>query len=484
MGQMWAAAYALCLCFMTLLLDSPVSCDTIRKLGSPKSGFQTVAFVRDLGNVEKQKLFKTVEDSLRTGKGIGSSHQFHSGTMVSSASAEKVKDMQAFLVTKKLAQSSLMAENATSTREGLRNEKVQKGKRIQNSKVNKEKRGKFSDDLLKSQQERSKISQASSKISMEEKEIPNAALAKTKKSTDDIEEKPKRNKVQTEMKKKKSVPKSVREDEKELKGETLELAEEILSPDESDFGNFNSIKDDESSRDDKNEETQDLTTDKRDLNQAIADGQVDESKDDQNEETQDLKNDQVEFHQTTADGKAKMQRSTVNMKESTENSTETVEDTEDEYSDFIQEFADLPSKFQDTAGKVADRLMPEFQKFSNKSKLYFNRANEGITEGFRPLVGNQSYFPLQRVLLYVNIYLAAYFATLMLASFLIGMEPMGFFFRNSLSGAMAQKLPRTSWKIHGMYTLAFFILCLFAKIKQGKKEYIQQENGTSTDKKN
>lgn len=262
----------------------------------------------------------------------------------------------------------------------------------------------------------------------------------------------------------------------------------------------------------------------------------------------------------------------VVVEESAVNSTDSIEESEGEYSDFINEIADLPSKFQDTAEKVADRLMPEFHKFSNKSKIYFSRANEGIADGFRPIVGHQyapfvasvlsyifvllplilvvvsfdqirTYFPLQRLILFANIYLAAYFATLMVASFVIGMEPMLFFFRNSLSGyiylellealgyilylllqclnlivsfsngptsaklvaflqsgvsifiglhyyvtvfhrAMAQKAPHTSWKIHGAYTIAFFVLCLFSKIKHGKKEYVQEQYSSGTNKKN
>ncbi|XP_057829739.2 uncharacterized protein LOC131040802 isoform X2 [Cryptomeria japonica] len=262
----------------------------------------------------------------------------------------------------------------------------------------------------------------------------------------------------------------------------------------------------------------------------------------------------------------------VDSEESSANSTNSVEVDEEAYSDFIQEIQDLPSKFQDTAGKVADKLMPEIEKFSNKSKHYFNRANEGITEGFRPLIGNKyapffasmisyilvllplivvivlfdkirTYFPLQKAILYANIYLAAYFATLLLASFLIGMEPMVFFFRNSLTGyiylqllealgyiiylilqllnliisfskgpvsaklaaflqcgvsifiglhyyitifhrAMAQKAPHTSWMVYGAYTIIFFVLCLFSNTKYGKKEYIQEQYGNTTSKKN
>eukprot|EP01018_Ginkgo_biloba_P013298 Gb_21910 [translate_table: standard] len=244
-----------------------------------------------------------------------------------------------------------------------------------------------------------------------------------------------------------------------------------------------------------------------------------------------------------------------------------IQSPEDEYSDLIQEFTDLPSKLQDTAEKVADQLMPGIQR----SKKYFNLANEEITQGFRPLIGNQYapfvasgvscmfllvplvvaivlfeqirvFFPLQKLILLANIYLANYFATLTVASFVIGMEPMEFFYRNSISGyvylqllqglgyllylllqcfnvfsscsngpilsklasvvqcsvslgvglhyyvtvfhrAMAQKAPRTCWRVHGIYTLIFFILCLFSKIKHGKKEYLQAAD-CNTNKKN
>ncbi|KAH7446548.1 hypothetical protein KP509_01G061500 [Ceratopteris richardii] len=233
--------------------------------------------------------------------------------------------------------------------------------------------------------------------------------------------------------------------------------------------------------------------------------------------------------------------------------------SEDEY-DIIQELTDLPTKFQQTAGKVAEHLRPDVIKWKDTSKVYFDLANQQIEESFSPLIGRQyapffasliSYgilllplilvfhlfnqikalFSLQKVLLFINIYLAAYFATLWLASFIIGLEPMSFFYSNSLSSYLSLQLlqafgyliylilqtanfiyscivdtlvgkltgclqwvvavgiglhyyvtvfhpavtsrpPHTSWKFYAMYTVAFFILCLFARIRWVKKQYV------------
>lgn len=250
-------------------------------------------------------------------------------------------------------------------------------------------------------------------------------------------------------------------------------------------------------------------------------------------------------------------------------SSQGVDEEDDEYSDFMQDFSDLSTKFQDTAVKVADHLGPNIQKLTDTSKNYFNKANQQITESFSPLVGKQfapffasllSYgllliplavvivlfehiramLSLQKVILFVNIYLAAYFATLLLATFIMG-EPMNFFYRSSASGyvhlqllqalgyivylilqtidmvascsseacsikvtvvlqwfvavtigfhyyvtifhrAMALKGPHTNWKIYGIYSSAFLVLCLFARIKRVKKGYVQVGQ-VDTDKK-
>lgn len=244
---------------------------------------------------------------------------------------------------------------------------------------------------------------------------------------------------------------------------------------------------------------------------------------------------------------------------------------DDEYSDIMQELAGLPFKFQKTAGKVADHLRPDVQRWTDASKVYFNLANKQITDSFSPIIGKEyapllaslvSYallllplsivimlfehiralFSLQTVILFVNIYLSAYFATLFSACLLIGIEPMSFFYKSSTSGylylqllealgyvvylilqtaniitsctsdtivgklsatiqwgaailvglhyyvtvfhlAVALKPPRTNWKFYAIYSGAFFILCLLARVKWVKKQYTNTGDGI-TDKKN
>lgn len=258
----------------------------------------------------------------------------------------------------------------------------------------------------------------------------------------------------------------------------------------------------------------------------------------------------------------------VSAAKSLSSSAQGVDEDDDEY-DFLQDFSDSSTKLKDTAVKVADHLGPNIQKLTDTSKVYFNKANQQITESFSPVVGKQfapffasvvSYglllvplavvvllfehiralLSLQKVLLFVNIYLAAYFATLLLATFIIG-EPMNFFYKSSASGyvhlqllqalayiiylilqtvdlvstftsemvpikvtvvlqwlvaftvafhyyvtifhrAMALKGPHTNWKIYGIYSIAFLVLCLFARIKRVKKGYLQLGQ-VDTDKK-
>ncbi|KAJ7564563.1 hypothetical protein O6H91_02G022800 [Diphasiastrum complanatum] len=250
-------------------------------------------------------------------------------------------------------------------------------------------------------------------------------------------------------------------------------------------------------------------------------------------------------------------------------STESVE--VEDYRDLIHEFSNLPLKLHETAGHVAQELLPEIHRFSEKSKNYFSLANQQIVESFLPFIGKEyapliasliSYgllllplalviffidrirviFSLKKVLLFANIYLAGYFATLTMASFILRAEPMSFFQKFSPSSfisllllqamgyllyllleivdlvktcwdgvalaktlafvhclvgtlvglhyyvtvfhrAMARKAPQTSWKIYGIYSTAFLVLCLLARTQHSKKEYVRIGDYT-TDKKN
>jgi len=334
--------------------------------------------------------------------------------------------------------------------------------------------------------------------------------------------------------------------------ETLENSTEKAESAESETLEEPDLKQDESSEDSTEAEAQRTESIKEELSANSTDTMA-----------------STEFQDSTNSVATEMPWKAQNL---TNNKDVEIQRPEDEYNDLIQELADLPSKFHDTAEKVADQLMPEFQKLSSRSKIYFSIANEEMAHGFRPLVGHhyapfvasgisciflllpllvaivvfeqiRAFFPLQKVVLLANIYLANYFATLVLTSFIIGKEPMAFFYQSSLSGyiysqllqglgfllylsmqcfnvvavcskrtillaklasvvqlsvavcislhyyvtvfhrAMAQKPPRTCWRVHGVYSLLFGIICLLSRIRHGKKEYVQAAD-YNTDKKN
>ncbi|KAG6549721.1 hypothetical protein Mapa_008701 [Marchantia paleacea] len=246
-------------------------------------------------------------------------------------------------------------------------------------------------------------------------------------------------------------------------------------------------------------------------------------------------------------------------------------DPDDDYPDFLDEFLRFPERLQQSAEHLKTNV-PGWDRLSTNSKDLFNQANEQIKESFTPLIGRdyapvvaylvsygllllplglvmflfervRAIFSLQKVLLFINIYVAAYFAALVAAAFILGSEPMDFFRNFSPSSyiflqllqafgyimfiilqtfdlittcssgriaaklsaalqwvvvvavgfhyyvtvfhrAMAKAKPLTSWKIYGLYSASFTILCAFARIERGKKQYIIQESGQETTKQN
>ncbi|XP_041002941.1 uncharacterized protein LOC121248523 [Juglans microcarpa x Juglans regia] len=234
-------------------------------------------------------------------------------------------------------------------------------------------------------------------------------------------------------------------------------------------------------------------------------------------------------------------------------------DNEDDQDDLVSGFTDLtdlPTKFQQT-------LIPDLEKFSTTSKLYLTKANKEITKGFKPLVGNKyapsiaalvscafifvplvlvslvfnrikAYFSLQKLLIFVQVYLSIYFTILCLSSLVTGLEPLRFFYATSHSTyiclqvlqtlgyvlylllllmylilvfstecglgsrlmGLAQTLvglavglhyymavfhrmvlhqpPQTNWKIHGIYATCFLVTCLFANADRRKKSYMEE----------
>ncbi|XP_062099044.1 uncharacterized protein LOC133804951 [Humulus lupulus] len=228
-------------------------------------------------------------------------------------------------------------------------------------------------------------------------------------------------------------------------------------------------------------------------------------------------------------------------------------DDEDD-GDLVSEFSDLPMKFQKT-------LIPDLERISTTSKAYLNIANKEITKGFKPWVGNKyaptiasvvsfafiliplllvslifnrikAYFSLQKLLIFIQVYLSIYFAILSLSAIITGLEPLKFFYATSQSTyvciqvlqtlgyvlyllmllmylilvfstecglgskmlGLAQTFvgfavglhyyvavfhrvvlrqpPKTNWKVHAIYATCFFLICLGANAERRKKAYL------------
>lgn len=228
---------------------------------------------------------------------------------------------------------------------------------------------------------------------------------------------------------------------------------------------------------------------------------------------------------------------------------------QDDDDDLVSGFRDLPSKFQET-------LLPDLEKISKTSKVYLNKANKEITRGFNPIVGNKyaptiasfssfafiliplilvslifnkfkAYFSLQKILIFIQIYLSIYFSILCLSSLVTGLEPLRFFYATSRSTyvclqvlqtlayvlylllllmylilvfstetGLATKLlglgqtfvgfavglhyymmvfhravlhqpPKTSWKVHAIYATCFLLICLLTRADRRKKAYLE-----------
>ncbi|XP_010431955.1 PREDICTED: cell wall integrity and stress response component 3-like [Camelina sativa] len=239
-----------------------------------------------------------------------------------------------------------------------------------------------------------------------------------------------------------------------------------------------------------------------------------------------------------------------------------LDDEEDE--DFVSEFRDLPTKFQRS-------LIPDLERFSTTSKNYINKANKEITRNFKPYFGNKyaptiasvvsfvfilvplllvslifnrfkAYFSLQKILIFIQIYLSIYFSILCISSLVTGIEPLKFLYATSSSTYVCLQIlqtlgyvfylllllmylvlvfstdcglglkvlglaqtfvgfavglhyyvavfhrvvlrqpPRTNWKIHGVYATCFLMICLLSSAERRKKEYL--EEGGDEGKKN
>ncbi|XP_073155568.1 uncharacterized protein [Henckelia pumila] len=230
-------------------------------------------------------------------------------------------------------------------------------------------------------------------------------------------------------------------------------------------------------------------------------------------------------------------------------------DQEDD-DDLVSEIRDLPSKFQET-------IMPDLEKISKTSQVYLTRYNKEFTKGFKPYVGNKyaptiaslvsfafilvpfilvslifnrikAYFSLQKLLIFIQVYLSIYFTILCLSSLVTGLEPLKFFYATSRSTyvcvqvlqtlgyvlylllllmylilvfstetglatkalglaqtfvgfavglhyymtvfhrAVLHQPPKTSWKIHSLYATCFLVICLFGRVDWRKKAYTHE----------
>ncbi|CAH9099699.1 unnamed protein product [Cuscuta epithymum] len=229
---------------------------------------------------------------------------------------------------------------------------------------------------------------------------------------------------------------------------------------------------------------------------------------------------------------------------------------DDEQDDLISDFRDMPSKFQQT-------LLPDLERISKTSKVYINKANREITNNFKPYVGNKyastaaafisfafiviplilvslvfnrfkAYFSLQKLLIFVQIYLSIYFSILCLSSLVTGLEPLKFFYATSQSTyiciqllqtlayvlyllmllmylvlvfstetgpsskmiglgqtvvgfavglhyymavfhrAVLRQPPKTSWRVHAIYATCFLAICLLTQAERKKKAYLEE----------
>ncbi|XP_058185112.1 uncharacterized protein LOC131302464 [Rhododendron vialii] len=237
------------------------------------------------------------------------------------------------------------------------------------------------------------------------------------------------------------------------------------------------------------------------------------------------------------------------------NKTQKPTEQDDVVDDLVEDFRDLPSKLQAA-------LFPDLEKISTTSKIYLTRSHKEITKGFKPFVGTsyaptiasivsfafiliplvlvsliftkiKAYFSLQKILIFIHLYLSIYFSILCLSSLVTGLEPLGFFYATSRSTyvwlqvlqtlgyvlylllllmylvlvfatesglgskmlGLAQTLvglavglhcymtvfhrvvlrqpPRTNWRIHGVYAACFLVIGLLANADRRKKAYLE-----------
>lgn len=265
----------------------------------------------------------------------------------------------------------------------------------------------------------------------------------------------------------------------------------------------------------------------------------------------DQNNSEIESEKESRDQKAEKKTSQQKPKKKAQPSW--IE--QDDEDDFVSELRDLPTQFHRS-------LLPDLEKISTTSKAYLTKANKQMTNNFKPFVGNKyaptiatgvscafiliplllvsllfnkikAYFSIQKLLIFIQIYLSIYFSILCLSAVITGLEPLKFFFATSQSTyiwlqvlqtlgyvlylllllmylilvfstdcgtgprflglgqtfvgfavglhyyvtvfhrVVSRQSPKTNWKVHGIYAMCFLVVCLFATAERRKKAYME-----------
>lgn len=162
----------------------------------------------------------------------------------------------------------------------------------------------------------------------------------------------------------------------------------------------------------------------------------------------------------------------------------------DDDDDLISDFTNLPSKLQSA-------IIPDLHRISTTSKLYINQANKQISQSFKPLVGPKyasiiaslssytfllapvlilplfytrvrtNFLPVQTVLIFVQVYLAIYFAVLSLAFLATGQEPLRFFYKTSAGSFVFTQLLQTMGYALYLLLLLVYLVVVFAGVAGG-----------------
>lgn len=159
---------------------------------------------------------------------------------------------------------------------------------------------------------------------------------------------------------------------------------------------------------------------------------------------------------------------------------------QDEVYDLVDGIKDLPTKFQQT-------LVPDLEKISKTSKVYLNKYNKAFAKGFKPYVGNKyaptiastvsfgfiliililvllifnhirAHFSLQKLLLFIQIYLSIYFYTLCLASLFTGVEPLRVFYATSQSTFVCVQVLQTLAYVLYLVLLLMYLILVFSTV--------------------